>query len=116
MIEIKPQIQHKSNCATSGTALQPSKILWQGMHICVEFKSDGSGSEIIDLLRVGHSYNTSIQVDLAKGEVFSGNGAAAEWLGKPLLNSLQNPRSDRLEIVKEIFKPCKRVIILNCID
>jgi hypothetical protein len=116
MIEIKPQIQHKSNCPTSGTALQPAKILWQGMHICVEFKSNGSGSEIIDLLRVGHSYNTSVQVDLAKGEVFSGKSYVAEWLGKSLLNSLQNPRSDRLEIVKEIFKPCKRVIILNCID
>ena len=116
MIEIKPQIQHKSNCPTSGTALQPAKILWQGMHIGVEFKSNGSGSEIIDLLRVGHSYNTSVQVDLAKGEVFSGKSNVAEWLGQSLLNSLQNPRSDRLEIVKEIFKPCKRVIILNCID
>lgn len=115
MIEIKPQIQHKSNCPTSGTALQPAKILWQGMHICVELKSD-SGSEIIDLLRVGHGSHTSLQVDLAKGEVFSGNSYVAEWLGKPLLNSLQNPRSEKLEITKEIFKPCQRVIILNCID
>jgi hypothetical protein len=115
MIEIKPQIQHKSNCPTSGTALQPAKILWLGMHICVEFKSD-SGSEIIDLLRVGHGSNTSLQVDLAKGEVFSGNSYVAEWLGRPLLNSLQNPRSEKLEITKEIFKPCQRVIILNCID
>jgi len=116
MIEIKPHIQHKYNCPTSGTALQPAKILWQGMHICVEFKSDDSGSEIIDVLRVGHSYNNSLQIDLAKKEVVSDNSYAGEWLGKPLLNSLQNPRSDRLEIVKEIFKPCKRVIILNCID
>ena len=85
MIEIKPQIQHKSNCPTSGTALQPAKILWQGMHICVEFKSD-SGSEIIDLLRVGHGSNTSLQVDLTKGEVFSAKRYAAEWLGKSLLN------------------------------
>src|SRR4028118_817785 len=110
MIEIKPQIQHKSNCPTSGTDLQPAKILWHGMHICVEFKSNDSGSKIIDLLRVGHSYNTSVQVDLAKGEVVSGKSYVAEWLGTSLLNSLPNPRSERLEIVKEIFKPCKRVI------
>ena len=116
MIEIKPQIQHESKDHTSGTILQPAKILWQGMHICVEFKPNGSGSEIIDLFRVGHSCNTSLQVDLAKGEVFSGNSYAAEWLGKPLLNSLQNPRSEKLQITKEIFKPCQRVIILNCID
>jgi len=116
MIEIKPNIQQKSNCPRTGEALQPAKILWQGMHVCVESKSNGSGSEIIDVLRVGHSYNHSLQLDLKKAEVFSGNSYAGEWLGKPLLNSLQNPRSEKLEITKEIFKPCQRVIILNCID
>ncbi|HLO50603.1 MAG TPA: hypothetical protein VK211_19455 [Kamptonema sp.] len=116
MIEIKPNIQHKSNCPRSGTALQPTKILWQGIHICVESKSNDSGSEIIDVLRVGHGSNTFIQVDLAKGEVFSGDSYVAEWLGKPLLKSLQNPRPEKLEISKEIFQQCQRVIILNCID
>ena len=116
MIEIKPQIQHQSNCPTSGTTLHPEKILWQGMHVCVEARSKDSGSNIIDVLRVGHSYNHSLQLDLKKAEVFSGNSYAKEWLGKPLLNSLQNPRTEQLEVTKEIFKQCDRVIILNCID
>ena len=67
MIEIKPQIQHESKDHTSGTILQPAKILWQGMHICVEFKPNGSGSEIIDLFRVGHGCNTSLQVTQPNG-------------------------------------------------
>ncbi|WP_293125595.1 hypothetical protein [Microcoleus sp. bin38.metabat.b11b12b14.051] len=116
MIQIKPQIQHQSNCPTSGTTLHPEKILWQGMHVCVEARSKDSGSNIIDVLRVGHSYNHSLQLDLKKAEVFSGNSYAKEWLGKPLLNSLQNPRTEQLEVTKEIFKQCDRVIILNCID
>jgi hypothetical protein len=116
MIEIKPNIQHQSNCPRSGKLLQPRKILWQGIHICVESNSKDSGGEIIDVLKVGHGSNTFIQVDLAKGEVFSGDSDVAEWLGKPLLKSLQNPRPEKLEIAKEIFKPCQRVIILNCID
>jgi hypothetical protein len=116
MIEIKPNIQHQSNCPRSGKLLQPRKILWQGIQICVESKSNDSGGEIIDVLKVGHGSNTFIQVDLAKGEVFSGDSDVAEWLGKPLLKSLQNPRPEKLEIAKEIFKPSQRVIILNCID
>ncbi|MEG4086441.1 hypothetical protein [Microcoleus sp. POL10_C6] len=57
-----------------------------------------------------------IQVNLIKGEVFAADTYKKEWLGKPLLYSLQNPQPEQLEIVKEIFKPCNRVIILNCID
>ncbi|MEG4235049.1 hypothetical protein QUA40_23525 [Microcoleus sp. Pol11C3] len=60
--------------------------------------------------------NNYLQVNLIKEEVFAAVAYRKEWLGKPLLNSLQNPQPDKLEIVKEIFKPCNRAIILNCID
>jgi len=116
MIEIKPNIQQKSNCPRTGEALKPIKVLWQGIQICVKSQLNDSGTEIIDVLRVGHGSHTSIQVDLAKGEVLSGDNKMGEWLGQPLLHSLQNPRSEKLEITKEIFKQCQRVIILNCID
>ncbi|WP_333197727.1 hypothetical protein [Microcoleus sp. S28C3] len=67
-------------------------------------------------MRVGHGVKNYIQVNLIKGEVFAADTYKKEWLGKPLLNSLQNPQPEKLEFVKEIFKPCNRVIILNCID
>ncbi|WP_341730514.1 hypothetical protein [Microcoleus sp. EPA2] len=116
MIKIKPDIQQQSNCPRTGAALTPIEVLWQGIQICVKSKLNDSETEIIDVLRVGHGSHTSIQVDLAKGEVFSGDSRMGEWLGKPLLHSLQNPRPEKLEITKEIFKKCDRVIILNCID
>ncbi|MEG4958839.1 MULTISPECIES: hypothetical protein [unclassified Microcoleus] len=116
MIEIKPSIQQRSNCPYCGTELKPKSVLWQGIHIVLDSKCEGCGSEIIDDLRVGHGVKNYIQVNLIKGEVFAADTYKKEWLGKPLLNSLQNPQPDKLEIVKEIFKPCNRVIILNCID
>jgi len=116
MIKIKPSINHISNCPRTGEALKPKEILWQGILVCVKSYSNDAVPEIIDVLRVGHGLHTFIQVDLEKKEIFSGDSRMAEWLGKPLLYSLQNPRLEKLEITKEIFKECKRVIILNCID
>ncbi|MEG4441900.1 hypothetical protein QUB47_06405 [Microcoleus sp. AT9_B5] len=116
MIQIKPKIEQRSNCPYCGTELNPKNVLWQGIHIVLDSKCEGCGSEIIDDLRVGHGVKNYIQVNLIKGEIFAADAYKKEWLGKPLLNSLQNPQSEKLEIVKEIFKPCKRVIILNCID
>lgn len=116
MIEIKPNIQQRSNCPYCETELNPKSVLWQGIHIVLDSKCEGCGSEIIDDLRVGHGVKNYIQVNLIKEEVFAADAYKKEWLGKPLLNSLQNPQPEKLEIVKEIFKPCNRVIILNCID
>jgi len=116
VIEIKPNIQQRSNCPYCGSELNPKTILWQGIHIVIDSKCGGCGSEIIDELKVGHGVTDSLQVDLRKAAVFAENDLAKDWLGKALLNSLQNPRSENLEIAKEIFKPCKRAIILNCID
>lgn len=116
MMQIKPNIEQRSNCPYCQTELRPKNVLWQGIHIVLDSKCEGCGSEIIDDLRVGHGVKNYLQVNLSKGEVFAAADYKKEWLGKPLLNSLQNPQTTKIEMVKEIFKPSKRVIILNCID
>lgn len=115
MIEIKPNIQHKSQCPYSGKELNPIEVLWHGTRVCVVSESP-AGGKIIEELRIGHAAKTPYQIDLAKNATFSGDKYAEELLAQPLLKSLQNPRSEQLEITREIFKSCKRVIILNCID
>lgn len=115
MIEIKPNIEHRSHCPYSGKVLKPVKVLWQGTHVCVVSESP-DGSEIIEELRIGHAAKTPYQIDLAKKAIFSGDKYAEELLAKPLLNSLQNPQTEQLEISQEIFKSYQRVIILNCVD
>jgi hypothetical protein len=74
------------------------------------------GGEIIDELRIGHAAKTAYSINLAQGKTFSGDKYAEEFLAKPLLNSLQNPQAEQLEISQEIFKSYDRVIVLNCID
>ena len=115
MIEIKPNIEHRSHCPYSGKVLKPVKVLWQGTHVCVVSESP-DGGEIIEELRIGHAAKTPYQIDLAKKAIFSGDKYAEELLAKPLLNSLENPQTEQLEISQEIFKSYQRVIILNCVD
>ncbi len=115
MIEIKPNIEHRSHCPYSGKVLKPVKVLWQGTHVCVVSESP-DGGEIIEELRIGHAAKSPYQIDLAKKAIFSDDKYAEVLLAKPLLNSLQNPQTEQLEIFQEIFKSYQRVIILNCVD
>ena len=112
MIEIKPKIQHRSHCPYSGKILKPVKVLWQGARVCVVSESP-AGGEIVDELRIGHAAKTAYSINLAEGETFSDDNYAEEFLAKPLLNSLQNPQTEQLEIGQEIFKSYQRVIVLN---
>jgi hypothetical protein len=120
MIEIKPKLQHQSNCPHCGTVLKPVDILWQGMHVCVESICVSCKAEIIEDLPVGHGSDSPYQIDLLKGKIFGNKNVFADewfvWFGQPFLESLQNPEPEEVEISKEVFKDCSRVIILNCID
>lgn len=116
MIQIKPVIDHQSNCPYCGNRLTPKQILWQGIHVCVETVCDNCNTEIIEDLPIGQAIFTPYQVDLKINTVF-GNEEAINWFGAPLLNSLQDPRDDRNIVFKvEKLKEAKRVIILNCVD
>ena len=115
MIEIKPKIQHKSNCPYSGQPLTPSRVFWPGMQICVVSKCVDCDCEFIEGLRVGHSVHNPYQIDLAKGAIWS-HKHYKEWFVKPLLDALKNPETEKLEIHKEVFHKFKRIIVLNCLD
>jgi hypothetical protein len=115
MIEIKPNLQHRSNCPYCESPLNPVKVRWQGMHVCVDSKCINCQTELLDSLRIGHAVHKPFQVDLVK-EVIFGHTYAKGGLAQALIHSLQNPEPEQLEISKEVFKPCQQVIILNCID
>lgn len=114
-VQIKPVIQYKSNCPYCGAHLEVENTLWQGMHVCVKTKCISCKALLISDLKVGHAVTMPYQVDCEKGLVF-GSENSKSWLGEPLLKSLREPQDEKAEIIKEVFKDCKRVIILNCID
>lgn len=115
MIEIKPNIQHRSDCPYCKTPLNVVKVRWLGMNICVDSKCIACQIEFLESLRVGHAVNKPFQIDIAKEVVF-GHAYAKGGLAQAILRSLQNPEPEQLEISKEVFKVCQQVIILNCID
>ena len=116
LVQIKPTIQHESNCPYCGTTLEPASVLWLGMFTCTTNKAcAGCRAKIIEDLKIGHAVNYSYQIDLEKGRLF-GNTVSEDWLGKPLLKSLQNPQDAEVRVLKEVLKPYKQVVILNCID
>lgn len=114
MIQIKPIIQQQCTCPYCERPLAADKILWAGMRVCLECQCPSCGARLIEDLKVGHAVNYPYCVDLAKGQVF-GSTVAKGWLGDSLLKSL-NPRHNEIDISKEVFEQCRRVIILNCID
>jgi hypothetical protein len=117
VIQIKPQIQHGSNCPYCRAPLAPEKVLWQGIHICTVSKCNNCSAEIIGDLAIGQAIFTPFQVDARSGRLFPENGAAASWFGEPFLRSLENPKhGDEIQCEIEKILHCKKVIILNCID
>lgn len=116
MIEIKPNIQHQSNCPYCKTALKPAIVQWSGMHVYVESKCLNCQTELIEGLAFGHFIPNPFQIDFIKKVVFSENNDVHRWLAQNLLESLKNPEPEKLEISKEVFKQRRKVIILNCID
>ncbi len=115
MIEIKSNIQHQSNCPYCKTSLKPVNVRFLGMHVLVESKCLNCHIELLESLAFGHFIPHNFQIDLIKKVVFCENDLH-KWLAENLLDSLQNPETEKLESSKEVFKQCQRVMILNCID
>ncbi|MDY0386291.1 MAG: hypothetical protein RBT65_04010 [Methanolobus sp.] len=115
MIQIYPHIDQKLICPICKQETNPTKTVWQGIHVGVESECNKCQKKFYQDLRVGHSLHTQYSVDLTNFELF-GPETSKEWYGIPLLKSLENPKSQNIEFKKEIYKTCDKVVLLNCID
>lgn len=114
MIGLIPDIEASVPSPYGGT-VRPRKILWHGLHVCVEGECSETGKTIIADLPVGHALQHPCQVDPAAGEVFC-KPEVRSWLGLPLLHSLQHPVNDDVPFTIERLNDAREVIILDCID
>jgi hypothetical protein len=112
MLQLKPELEHKSTCPHCSAMLDPVDTLWMGMHVFVKSNCMSCQAEIIEDLKIGHSlHHEANKIDLEREIVF-GRG-----LGDPnLIESLKTKHDLGTEIDREIFKEFKRVIVLNCLD
>jgi hypothetical protein len=95
--------------------LKPGSMFWQGMYVCIKAQCPKCSASLVEELKIGHAINFAYQIDPLNQSVF-GPESGKDWLGKPLLHALQTPQLEEIEISKEVLKPCKQVVILNCID
>ena len=114
MIEIKPKLQYRATCPQCSKQLAPISTLWQGMNVSIESNCSGCGGQIVEELNIGHAFIGGCQFVLETAEMF-GDENAKVW-GKELLEAMQSPNPQPVEVIKEVFQPSQRVIILNCID
>lgn len=114
MIQIKPTIQF-SEPSPYGGNLIPHRVLWQGLHVCVEAQCSSTGTTVIADLPVGHAVTNPCTVALASKEIFCSDDVR-QWLGKPLLASLLEPAGEDLPMRIERRQQARKVVIINCLD
>ena len=115
MIKIHPQIEQKFTCPVCGQELEANKTVWQGIHVCAETVCENCQKTFYQDLRIGHSIFTPYSVSLTNFELF-GSENSIDWYGIPLQKSMKIPDNRPIELKKEIYKNCDKIIILNCID
>ncbi|MFP5273328.1 hypothetical protein [Coleofasciculus sp.] len=116
MIEIKPNIRYQSNCTDCQAALKPLAVQWLGMHVVVKCQCVNCQTEFLESLKIHHFIENNFIINLDKKIVFCQESVHNQWLAQNLIDSLQYPELEKLEISKEVFQECHQVIILNCID
>ncbi len=115
MIKIFPDIEYSELSPYGNGTLIPKKILWQGVHTCVETECSRTKKTIIADLPIGHAVMNLCKVNVESGEIFC-PPESLNWLGKPLLQSLRNPMPDMIPLTVEKIKESNSVVIVNCID
>jgi hypothetical protein len=82
MIKIKPSIEEKLDCPICQKSLLTQKLLWQGIHICVETRCNDCEKDFISDLPVGHGVYASFHVAKDSYELYGERWR--EWLGVPI--------------------------------
>ena len=113
---ILPSIYSKFDCPTcKGSNTLSRDVLFQGIHILVEFECCDCKNLFFGDLPLSQSLATPYTVDKSLKNIY-GESRAMSWYGKPLLDSLRKPLADEVIFSVEKLIPSRNVIIINCID
>ncbi len=115
MIQIYPKIEFERPSPYGRGTLVPKKIVWQGMHTCVETECSATKQNLISTLPSGHGSLNDYVVNPMTQELFC-PPEVRRWFGEPLLHALTHPQNDEIDLKVEVFRRAKKIIILNTID
>lgn len=114
-LPIKPRIEAETACHACGTRLQPLGLLWQGIHVCAEYRCAQCAAAFHEDLPVGHATLARFRVDAAH-RLTGGEPEAVSWFGEPLRRSLEQPDPAPVPFEPRIARASTRVVVLNCLD
>jgi hypothetical protein len=114
-LQIKPRIEAEALCHACGTRLQPQGLLWQGIHVCAEYRCTQCAAAFHEDLPVGHATLGQFRVDAAHN-LSGGEPEGVSWFGEPLRRSLEQPDASPVPFEVRVARPCTRAVILNCLD
>jgi hypothetical protein len=104
------------SCPRCRGKLQAGSLLWQGIHLCANAECVSCGARLVADLPTGHAVVLPYVADLERGSVH-GPMRAMSWLGRPFLDSLLSPQSNRSTPLRILRKrPVTAVVLLNCLD
>lgn len=117
-LEIKPHIEAAADCTSCGTRLAPQGLLWQGIHVCAEYRCTRCRAGFHEDLPVGHAIQAPFRVDHVEGErrLTGGDPGAVSWFGEPLRRSLEQPDPAPVAMEVRSLRKCDKVVVLNCLD
>lgn len=116
MIEIKPKINHSIKCPSCKVKLASEEIIFQGIHIVAKHECKKCNTIYYSDLPVGHAMDYPYIVDLGENKLWGSETSAKNWFGKPLMNSLLEPKDEEVEIEIKKYKKPDNIVILNCLD
>jgi hypothetical protein len=118
MIKIKPSIEEKLDCPICQKSLLTQKVLWQGIHVCIETHCNNCEKDFISDLPIGHGVHACFHVAKDSYELYGERSREwLVWLGVPFQKSLREPSPKIVELTIEKKRAVLGdVVILNCID
>lgn len=114
-IPLKPALFNRFACPECGAeGPEGIRTMVLGKQTAAEYACRGCGLAFVRDLPAGFTIDLPIAWRLSdKHPYHPANGVAEDWAAYP---DYQVPRTDRYAVERKVFKPFKRVVILNTID
>lgn len=116
LVPLKPRTSTKQHCPKCGSAdVLVEKVVFPGIHIMAERHCTSCHSDYLQDLPVGFAVDHAMAIDKANGQLIAPD-SRLDWIQDPLMRGYAKPGIEAVPIERIVYRPCKRVIVLNTLD
>src|SRR5688500_14918449 len=111
MIQLKPFVYNDFVCPECRRIhISTRDVLIEGLHVVADCMCLSCGFEFSQLLPIGHTLDYRISFGTKNLKLYDTSDA---WVAKGLLQYVQPPRRDEVDITRTVYRICKHVVVLN---